>query len=107
LHEERLVEAELLGERHPLCLRVVGAEHDGHGVAHEGEHGIGDQADHEDDGDGLQEAGDDEGGHLVLDPGRVGCGPGGGLERLRGRAKRSGSLVRDGKKDVVAFRACE
>ena len=87
LHEERLVEAELLHQRDPLRLRVVGAEHDGDGVAHEGEHGEGDQADDEDDGDGLQDAGGDEGGHLVLDPDRAGCGPGKWLERLRGRAK--------------------
>ena len=67
LHEKRLIEPEVADEPGLLRLGVVLAEHDGDGVADEGEHGEGDEADDQDDGDGLEDAGEDEGEHLGLD----------------------------------------
>ena len=55
LHEERLVEAELLDEGETLGLGVVLSEEDVDGIADVGEQGEGDETDDQEDGDGLEE----------------------------------------------------
>ncbi len=55
--DERLVEAKLMDQRHPLRLREVLPQHGRHRVAHEHEQQEGDQRDHQQHGNRLQQAG--------------------------------------------------
>jgi hypothetical protein len=63
LHEERLIQTQLMHQGHTLRLGIVLAKHDRNGVADELEHGEGDESHDQQHGDGLQYAGQDEGEH--------------------------------------------
>ncbi len=58
LHEERLVQPKLVDQLQPLRLGMVLAEQDGDRVADIGEQGEGDEADDQQDRDGLEQAGE-------------------------------------------------
>ena len=55
LHEERLIQAELLDQRQPLRLGMVLPEQNVHRVADVVEQGEGDEADDQQDRDSLEE----------------------------------------------------
>ena len=88
LHEERLVEAELVHQGDALRLGVVLAQHDGDRVADIGEHREGDEADDQQDRDGLEDAGEDVRKHATAILRQVGVGkkerarPHGGWRRI-------------------------
>ena len=88
LDEERLIEAEFVHQGDALRLGVVLPKHAGDGVADIGEHREGDEADDEQDGDSLEDAGEDVRKHATAVLRQVGAGkkerarPRGGWRRI-------------------------
>ncbi len=74
LHRGRLVEPELVHERHPLRIGVVLAEHRADRIAHIAEHRKRNDAHHQQYRDRLQETGEDEDDHGGSGSGRVRLG---------------------------------
>jgi hypothetical protein len=66
LQQERLIQAQAVLQLDALGLGRLDAEHRLHGITDEGEHGVSDEADDEQNRDSLENAREDESGHEGL-----------------------------------------